>query len=481
MSEKTKTSTWSKLYHGQTDWKIIHRWKLWFTISAVVILAGIGMLATRGLNMGIDFTGGTVWQVRAGGATTEEARNVMGRLGYTDLQVQEVQAPGGGSGGRMLRIQANQSIEVPEVTAKSLDSLNKDLNKLAGQQSGISKTRLERTVASLDGIEGPFATAVPADLKSLQDEASTLAEAKSPSQDDIRIATQKMDELASNLDEAQTTELRSQSQDVSDELAKLTGTSVSQVTVDSIGPSWGKQISEKAQQALIFFLLAIMLFITIRFEWKMALATIIALFHDLIVVVGIYAILQLPVAPATVVAFLTMLGFSIYDGIVGFDRVHENQKKLTKKSKTTYTDMANTALNQVLMRSLNTSITTMLPITSVLIVGSMLLGASTLREFGVALFLGLVSGIYSSIFIATPLLAMLKEREPRYKEMRENLEAAAKAQRAGGSSSGYKSSKGSDSEHNESEVLESEKVTADGKKLMAGSTAPPRGRKKPKR
>jgi preprotein translocase subunit SecF len=155
----------------------------------------------------------------------------------------------------------------------------------------------------------------------------------------------------------------------------------------------------------------------------MAMATLAALIHDLLIVVGIYAVFQFPVTPATVIALLTILGFSIYDGIVVFDRVDENTKLLGRKSRMTYSDMANLSLNQVLMRSLNTSITALLPIASVLVLGSFVLGATTLEEFGLALFLGLLSGAYSSIFIATPLLAILKEREPRYRELRERLAA----------------------------------------------------------
>jgi preprotein translocase subunit SecF len=125
------------------------------------------------------------------------------------------------------------------------------------------------------------------------------------------------------------------------------------------------------------------------------------------------------VTPATVIALLTILGFSIYDGIVVFDRVDENTKLLGRKTRMTYSEMANLSLNQVLMRSLNTSITALLPIVTVLILGSFVLGATTLEEFGLALFLGLLSGAYSSLFIATPLLALLKEREPRNRELRE--------------------------------------------------------------
>ena len=171
----------------------------------------------------------------------------------------------------------------------------------------------------------------------------------------------------------------------------------------------------------MFFLIAILIYITIRFEFRMAVATIGALLHDILVVVGVYAILQLPVTPATVVAFLTIMGFSIYDGIVVFDRVDENTRLLSSGAKMTYSDMVNVSLNQVLMRSLNTQITALIPILSVLLVGSLALGQASLQEFGLALFIGQLSGAYSSIFIASPLLAILKEREPRYRALRQRL------------------------------------------------------------
>ena len=241
-------------------------------------------------------------------------------------------------------------------------------------------------------------------------------------------SAEKMDRLLDELSADETTQQRTDGQSVTDELSKLTGTPEAQVTVDTVGPSWGKQISEKARNALVVFLLAITLFITIRFQWKMAIATVIALFHDLLIVVGLYAVFGFPVTPSTVVALLTMLGFSIYDGIVVFDRVNENNKLVGTTGKMTYTEMANRSLNQVLMRSLNTSITSLLPIVSVLVAG-LVLDAATLEEFGLALFFGLLSGAYSSIFVATPLLAILKEREPANREVAAKLgqRRAAKA------------------------------------------------------
>jgi preprotein translocase subunit SecF len=289
---------------------------------------------------------------------------------------------------------------------------------------GSARSAVEGVRDQLDGIEGPFRTAVPAELKDLQSQIDALRKALPTSKGKAALATSSAAAMRTSVDtleELEQAERNRLGQAVSAELAKETGSSIKEVTVDNVGPSWGKQISEKARTALIVFLIAILLYITLRFEFRMAVATIVALLHDLLVVVGIYALLQFPVTPATVIAVLTILGFSIYDGIVVFDRVDENTKLLGKKSKMTYSEMANLSMNQVLMRSLNTSITALLPILSVLVIGAFVLGATTLEEFGLALFLGLMSGAYSSIFIATPLLALLKEREPRYRELRERL------------------------------------------------------------
>ncbi|MGH9070703.1 MAG: protein translocase subunit SecF [Acidimicrobiales bacterium] len=204
-------------------------------------------------------------------------------------------------------------------------------------------------------------------------------------------------------------------------LSKLAHVDTSVVTVNSVGPTWGGQVTNKAVKAVIIFFIAIGLYITIRFEWKMAVSAIVAVLHDLLVTVGIYALVGFPVTPDTVVAVLTILGYSLYDTIVVFDRVKENAKGIGASGKLTYSDTVNLSMNQVLMRSLNTSIVAILPILSILVIGAEILGATTLQEFGLALVIGLTSGVYSSIFIASPLLAILKEREPRFRTIRERL------------------------------------------------------------
>jgi preprotein translocase subunit SecF len=206
-------------------------------------------------------------------------------------------------------------------------------------------------------------------------------------------------------------------------LATKAGVTLNDVSRNEVGPSWGNEISNKARNALIVFLIVITGYIALRFEWKMAVPTLAALVHDILMTVGIYSLSGLEVTPATVVALLTILGYSIYDGIVVFDKVHENTRLVSATQGMTYSDMVNLSLNQTLMRSLNTSITALIPITSLLLIGSVLLGATTLEEFGLALLIGLASGAYSSIFIASPLLAIMKEREPRYRDLRRRMEA----------------------------------------------------------
>lgn len=196
-------------------------------------------------------------------------------------------------------------------------------------------------------------------------------------------------------------------------LAKIAGVSTNQVSVNSIGASWGSQITEKAIEGLIIFLVIVVLYMSWRLETKMAGAGIIALFHDLIITAGVYALTGLQVTPDTVVAVLTILGYSLYDTVVVFDKIKENVV-LPSNAKKPYGLIANDAMNQVFMRSINTSLTTLLPVGSLLFVGSFLLGADTLRELALALFVGIASGTYSSIFVATPLLSIFKENEPRY-------------------------------------------------------------------
>jgi preprotein translocase subunit SecF len=214
---------------------------------------------------------------------------------------------------------------------------------------------------------------------------------------------------------------------VQDALAKMAGVSPNDVQLNDVGPSWGSDITDKAIRAVIIFLVVVTGYIWLRFEGKMALAALIALVHDIVVTAGIYSLSGFQVSPDTVIAFLTILGYSLYDTIVVFDKVQENTRGLASTNRLTYTDTVNLSMNQVLARSLNTSLVAVLPILSILVIGAWVLGATALQDFGLALFVGLTAGTYSSIFIASPLLAVLKEQEPRYAEIRRRLASTTTA------------------------------------------------------
>jgi len=336
-----KASLAHRLYHGETTINFVGRKNAWFVVSAVVVLAGLISLLGQGLNYGIDFKGGTSWEVPAPGVSVEEARDALRPLGLGDATIQTI-------GGDRIRVASGN--EPPE------------------QQERISRA-----------------------------------------------------------------------------LADLARVGPDQVSVNDVGPSWGKAVTNKARNALVVFFVLISIYISLRFEWKMAVAALAAVVHDILVTVGVYSISRFEVTPATVVAFLTILGYSLYDTIVVFDKVEENAKGIAASGRFTYSDTVNLSMNQVLMRSLNTSIVAIMPIVSILVIGAGILGATTLNDFGLALLVGLLTGAYSSIFIASPVLAMLKEREPRYAAIRQKLIAkggaglltpAAAAALAGGGGGG---------------------------------------------
>jgi preprotein translocase subunit SecF len=209
------------------------------------------------------------------------------------------------------------------------------------------------------------------------------------------------------------------------ELAEVTGVERNAVSTESIGSKWGSTVSRKAVVALLVFLVVVTIYVSLRMEFKMAVAALVALLHDLIITAGIFALARFEVTPATVIALLTILGYSLYDTVVVFDKVRENTGSLTAMSRTTYSQATNLAVNQTMMRSLNTSLASLLPILGLLLVGSYLLGAETLKDLALALFVGVAAGAYSSIFIAPPIVAMWKEKEPRYAQLRARVERLA--------------------------------------------------------
>jgi preprotein translocase subunit SecF len=206
-------------------------------------------------------------------------------------------------------------------------------------------------------------------------------------------------------------------------LADTCGVPTDDISIQVIGPSWGGEITKKALTGLGVFLLAIVVYLSITFEWRMAIAAIIALAHDVFFTVGIYALVGFEVTPASVIGVLTILGYSLYDTVVVFDKVKENTRGLTGGSRMTYSEAANLAVNQTLVRSINTSIVGLLPVAALLFVGAYVLGAGTLKDLALALFVGIAVGTYSSIFIATPFLAELKEREPAMQALSKRVAA----------------------------------------------------------
>jgi preprotein translocase subunit SecF len=231
--------------------------------------------------------------------------------------------------------------------------------------------------------------------------------------------------------QVQTTQLtQGQSFKILSALEKQYHFTTSQVSITSVGSSWGSQVTQKAVEALIAFLIVVVLYLSIAFEWRMAAAAFVALAHDIVITIGVYALTGFQVSPATVIGLLTILGYSLYDTVVVFDKVRENTAPLLGTRKSTYSEAANLALNQTLVRSINTSLTALLPVTAILVVGTLLLGNGELKDLSLVLFVGMLSGTYSSICIATPVLADLKEREPQYKALAKQVALRAAGGRA---------------------------------------------------
>ncbi len=330
--ERATIGPFSRLYRGLTTFDFVGRKRTWFAISALVIIAGMAALGIRGLNLGIDFKGGSSWTIPVNGVSQQQAVNaVSGILSSPTVEIL------GGAGGNP-----------PEVQVQA------DLNNLSDTARNAVSNQVVVAMLKLAGLPN-------------------------------------------------------------------TPHNREQVSINYVGPTWGSQITQKALQALIAFFIAVVAYISIRFEPKMALAAFIAMLHDLAVTVGIYALFGFQVTPDTVIAVLTILGYSLYDTVVVFDRVRDNTKPFAASGRMTYSAMVNLSMNQTLARSINTSMVAILPVLAVLLVGAELLGAITLQSYGVALTVGLLSGAYSSIFIASPLLAILKEREHRYTAIRQRL------------------------------------------------------------
>jgi len=310
-----------RMYQGNTSWDFLGVSRRVLLCSAVAVIICVAALLVRGLNLGIEFEGGGVWESPASEViTTDTIDNAMSNVGMDDARIQRITG-----GDDIFRVRG----ELPSgETAESI--------------------------------------------------GSALAQA-----------------------------------------AQVDPESVSARTVS---PSFGDQVAGKARRALVVFFILIALYLTLRFEWKMALGALLAVAHDIVLTVGIYALFQFEISPATVVAFLTIMGYSLYDTIVVFDRVKDNERSLSLKARMTYSDLANVSLNQVIMRSINTTITSVLPVVSLLVVGSLFMGATSLQEFAIALLIGLLVGSYSSLFVAMPTVAKLKQREPHWAEQDRSAE-----------------------------------------------------------
>lgn len=202
------------------------------------------------------------------------------------------------------------------------------------------------------------------------------------------------------------------SSQVIDDLAALSGGSIDDVSVNTVGPTWGDQITNRALRALALFTVVVAIYLAWRLEWRMAIGALVAVLHDLLVTAGVYSIFRFEVGPATVIALLTIMGYSLYDTVVVYDKVLENETEGGSKATDDYSTLVNSSMNQVVMRSINTTITTVMPVLSMLILGGFFLGGSSLRDFALALFIGLLLGTYSSLFVAAPLLAWLREKAP---------------------------------------------------------------------
>ncbi len=294
---------------------------------------------------------------------------------------------------------------------------------LAISLGGLLVNQLNLGIEFEGGVE--FSVSLPADQMNQNGadelirvvEGTGIKEASDPiataGQKFIRIRTESM----SN---ANTTAVR-------EAIVKEMGIEARDVSTTEIGASWGSQVANRAVTGLIVFLILVVLFIWGYFrEWKMSVAAFVALVHDLAITVGIYALSGFEVTPATVTGLLTILGFSLYDTVVVFDKVRENTKDL-RRSRRTYAELANLAVNQTLVRSINTSIVALLPVGAILYVGVFVLGSGSLKDLALALFVGMAVGAYSSIFVATPLLVQLKSREKEVTQ--QDARAKARARR----------------------------------------------------
>jgi preprotein translocase subunit SecF len=352
----------ARLYRGETRFDFVGRRRIWFSISSLIIVLGIISIILRGgLNLGIEFKGGTEWTIAAPGVTQAQAVSAINGTGVIDPTVELL-----GSG-------SNQTLTVQS-----------DINRLSQEQQNAVSQNVQKAMLALTAAHAPNTHHTAHDTTTTAHPTTTSTTAAG--------ATTSTTVPANAVPK----------------------TPVDKISITTVGPTWGQGITNDAIKALLIFFVVVAIYISIRFEPKMALAAFIAMVHDVLVAVGIYSIFNFQVTPDTVVAILTILGYSLYDTVVVFDRVRDNTRGIGASGRMTYPQLINLSMNQTLARSINTSAVAILPVLAVLLIGAQLLGATTLQSYGLALFVGLLSGAYSSIFIASPVLCMMKEREARW-------------------------------------------------------------------
>ncbi|MEU7804066.1 protein translocase subunit SecF [Micromonospora arborensis] len=267
------------------------------------------------------------------------------------------------------------------------------------------------------GIEfaGGNSFQVPASVGTLEDAEREVNSALAAQNTGIEVATaQKVGGTGGDTYELRTPQLSAeQTNAVKGQIAEDLGINADQISGNQVSEAWGSQVTSRALLGLVIFIALVMVYLILRFEWRMAVAAVASLFTNLILTAGIYSLVGFEVTPSTIIGFLTILGFALYDVVVVFDKVQENTRGITANNNQTYGEAANLAVNQSLMRSLNTSVVALLPVGGLLFIGAGLLGAGTLKDLGLVLFVGMAVAFLTSILVATPLLALLKNYDPR--------------------------------------------------------------------